>query len=158
MAVLRPLKVVIDNYPKDRVEYVEVQNNPEDASAGTRQVPFSGEIYIEQDDFREIPPPKYTACHREGSAPAQRLFHHRKERSERRVRNLVEVHCTYDPASRGGNSPDGRKVKSTMHWSPQLMPWRRDPPLRQALPQAQPQRRRKGEDVISNLNPTHWRS
>jgi glutaminyl-tRNA synthetase len=117
MAVLRPLKVVIDNYPEGKEEFVEVQNNPEDHSAGTRQVPFSREIYIEQDDFREVPPPKY---YRLSPGKEVRLRNAYFVTAQSAVKdaagNVVEVHCTYDPASRGGNSPDGRKVKSTMHW------------------------------------------
>ncbi len=117
MAVLHPLKVVIDNYPEGKEEMVEVQNNPEDASAGTRQVPFSREIYIEQDDFREVPPPKY---YRLSPGKEVRLrnayFVTAKSVVKDATGNVIEVHCTYDPASRGGNSPDGRKVKSTMHW------------------------------------------
>ena len=117
MAVLRPLKVVIDNYPEGREEFVDVANNPEDPAAGTRQVPFSREIYIEQDDFREVPPPKY---YRLSPGKEVRLrnayFITAQSVVKDAERNVVEVHCTYDPASRGGNSPDGRKVKSTMHW------------------------------------------
>ena len=117
MAVLHPLKVVIDNYPEGQVELVEVANNPEDPSAGTRQVPFSREIYIEQDDFREIPPPKY---YRLSPGKEVRLRNANFMTAQSVVKdaegNIAEVHCTYDPASRGGNSPDGRKVKSTMHW------------------------------------------
>jgi glutaminyl-tRNA synthetase len=117
MAVLRPLKLVIDNYPEGKEEFVEVANNPEDASAGMRQVPFSREIYIEQDDFREVPPPKY---YRLSPAKEVRLRNAYFITAQSVVKdasgNVVEVHCTYDPASRGGNSPDGRKVKSTIHW------------------------------------------
>jgi glutaminyl-tRNA synthetase len=117
MAVLHPLKVVIDNYPEGGGEFVEVANNPEDAAAGTRQVPFSREIYIEQDDFREVPPPKY---YRLSPGKEVRLrnayFVTARSMVKDEAGNVVEVHCTYDPASRGGNSPDGRKVKSTMHW------------------------------------------
>ena len=117
MVVLRPLKLVIDNYPADQVEYVEVQNNPEDPAAGSRQVPFCREIYIEQDDFREVPPPKY---YRLSPGKEVRLRNAYFVTAQSVVKdaegNPVEVHCTYDPASRGGNSPDGRKVKSTMHW------------------------------------------
>jgi glutaminyl-tRNA synthetase len=117
MAVLHPLKVVIDNYPKGETEFVGVQNNPEDPSAGTRQVPFSREIYIEHDDFREVPPPKY---YRLSPGKEVRLrsayFITAQSVVKDSAGNVVEVHCTYDPASRGGNSPDGRKVKSTMHW------------------------------------------
>jgi glutaminyl-tRNA synthetase len=117
MAVLRPLKLVIDNYPEGKEEFVEVANNPEDPSAGTRQVPFSREVYIEQDDFREVPPPKY---YRLSPGKEVRLRNAYFVTAHNVVKdaagNIVEVHCTYDPASRGGNSPDGRKVKSTMHW------------------------------------------
>jgi len=117
MAVLRPLKLVIDNYPEGKEEFVEVANNPEDASAGMRQVPFSREIYIEQDDFREVPPPKY---YRLSPGKEVRLRNAYFITAQSVVKdasgNVVEVHCTYDPASRGGNSPDGRKVKSTIHW------------------------------------------
>jgi glutaminyl-tRNA synthetase len=117
MAVLHPLKVVIDNYPAEKVEFVEVANNPEDRAAGTRQVPFSREIYIEQDDFREVPPPKY---YRLSPGKEVRLRNAYFVTAQSVVKdtagNVVEVHCTYDPASRGGNSPDGRKVKSTIHW------------------------------------------
>jgi glutaminyl-tRNA synthetase len=117
MAVLRPLRVVIDNYPEGQTEYMEAVNNPEDPSMGTRQVPFSKVIYIEQDDFREDPPKQYFRL-----APGREI----------RLRyayfitctgvvkdaggNVVELHCTYDPATKGGNAPDGRKVKSTIHW------------------------------------------
>ena len=117
MAVLRPLKLVIDNYPADQVEYVEVLNNPEDLSAGTRSVPFSREVYIEQDDFREVPPPKY---YRLSPGKEVRLRNAYFVTAQSIVKdaddNITEIHCTYDPLSRGGNSPDGRKVKSTMHW------------------------------------------
>ena len=117
MAVMHPLKLVIDNYPEGKEEVAEVQNNPEDPSAGMRQVPFSREIYIEQDDFREVPPPKY---YRLSPGKEVRLrnayFVTAKSVVKDASGNIVEVHCTYDPASRGGNSPDGRKVKSTMHW------------------------------------------
>ncbi len=117
MAVLRPLKLVITNYPEGQEEFCEVQNNPEDQSAGTRQVPFGREIWIEQDDFREVPPPKY---YRLSPGKEVRLRNAYFVTAQSVVKdaagNVVEVHCTYDPASRGGNSPDGRKVKSTIHW------------------------------------------
>jgi len=117
MAVLHPLKVVIDNYPEGQEEMVEVANNPEDPAAGTRQVPFSREIYIERDDFREAPPPKYYRLS-PGKEVRLRNAYFVTARSvvKDAAGNVTEVHCTYDPASRGGNSPDGRKVKSTMHW------------------------------------------
>jgi glutaminyl-tRNA synthetase len=117
MAVLRPLRVVIDNYPEGLVEQMEAVNNPEDASAGTRTVPFSKVLYIEDDDFREVPPPKYF---RLSPGKEVRLRYGYFITCTSVVKNergdVVEVHCTYDPATRGGDSPDGRKVKSTIHW------------------------------------------
>jgi glutaminyl-tRNA synthetase len=117
MAVLWPLKVVLTNFPEDRSEAMSVVNNPEDASAGTRQVPFSRVVYIERDDFMEDPPKKFFRL-----APGREV----------RLRNaylitcvnavkdasgeITELHCTYDPATRGGDAPDGRKVKATLHW------------------------------------------
>jgi glutaminyl-tRNA synthetase len=117
MAVLKPLRVVIDNYPEGLVERMEAVNNPEDASAGTRTVPFSKVLYIEDEDFREVPPPKYF---RLSPGREVRLRYGYFITCTGVVKdehgNVVEVHCTYDPATRGGDSPDGRKVKSTIHW------------------------------------------
>jgi glutaminyl-tRNA synthetase len=117
MAVLHPLKVVIDNYPEGQTEEMEAINNPEDPSAGTRKVPFSKVIYIEQDDFRETPPPKYYRLFigneiRLRYAYFIKCTHVVKDAAGK----ITEVHCTYDPATRGGDAPDGRKVKSTIHW------------------------------------------
>ena len=118
MGVLRPLKVVIDNYPEGQVEQMEAVNNPEDAGMGTRLVPFSRELWIEQDDFREVAPKKY---HRLAPGQEVRLRYAYLVRCVRVVKDpttgtVVEVHCTFDPATRGGNTPDGRKVKGTIHW------------------------------------------
>jgi glutaminyl-tRNA synthetase len=117
MAVLHPLKVVIDNYPEGQTEQMEAINNPEDESAGKRQVPFSKVLYIEQDDFREEPPKKY---YRLSPGVEVRLRYGYFITAKSVVKNdageVIEVHCTYDPATRGGNAPDGRKVKSTIHW------------------------------------------
>ena len=117
MAVLRPLKIVIDNYPEDQPEEVDAVNNPEDESAGKRKVPFSRVLYIEQDDFREDPPKQY---YRLSPGREVRLRYGYFITANSLVKNdageVVEVHCTYDPATRGGNAPDGRKVKSTIHW------------------------------------------
>jgi glutaminyl-tRNA synthetase len=117
MAVLRPLRVVIDNYPAGETEMLEAVNNPEDASMGTRGVPFSRVLYIEQDDFRENPPKQY---YRLSPGREVRLrygyFITCTDVIKDESGNVVELHCTYDPATRGGNSPDGRKVKSTIHW------------------------------------------
>lgn len=117
MAVLRPLKLVIDNYPEGPGEMMDAVNNPEDAAAGTRKVPFSRVLYIEQDDFREDPPKQY---YRLSPGREVRLRYAYFVTCTSAVKNdrgeVTEIHCTYDPASRGGNSPDGRKVKSTIHW------------------------------------------
>ena len=117
MAVLKPLKVVIDNYPEGQVEYLDAPNNNENEELGRRQIPFSREIYIEQDDFMEVPVRKYF---RMFPGNEVRLMHAYFVKCTDVVKdedgNVIEVHCTYDPASRGGNSPDGRKVKGTIHW------------------------------------------
>src|SRR5579883_834220 len=117
MAVLRPLRVVIDNYPDGQVEQMEAINNPEDAGAGTRTVPFSKVLYIEQDDFRQDPPKQYF---RLSPGREVRLRYGYFITCTNVVKDsngaVVEIHCTYDPATRGGNAPDGRKVKSTIHW------------------------------------------
>ncbi|MEZ0327007.1 MAG: glutamine--tRNA ligase/YqeY domain fusion protein [Fimbriimonas sp.] len=117
MAVLNPIKVVITNYPEGQVEELDAINNPEDPSAGSRKVPFARELYIEQDDFREEPPPKF---YRLSPGREVRLRYAYFIKCTDVVKNeageVVEVHCTYDPATRGGDAPDGRKVKATMHW------------------------------------------
>ena len=155
MAVLHPLKLVIDNYPADKAEFMEVANNPEDPSAGTRQVPFSRELYIEQDDFRELPPPKY---YRLSPGKEVRLRNAYFITAQSVVKdsagNIVEVHCTYDPASRGGNSPDGRKVKSTMHWVSAAHAISAEIRLYDKLfLKPDPSDVEEGQDVLSNLNP-----
>ena len=155
MAVLHPLKLIIDNYPAGQVENVEAANNPEDPSAGTRQVPFSREIYIEQDDFREIPPPKY---YRLSPGKEVRLRNAYFVTAQSVVKdadgNIIEVHCTYDPASRGGNSPDGRKVKSTMHWVSAAHAISAEIRLYDKLfAKADPFDLEEGQDVLDNLNP-----
>jgi len=117
MAVLRPVKVVIDNYPEDQVEEMEAVNNPEDSAAGTRKVPFSRELYIERNDFMEEPPKKFYRL-----APGREVrlryayFVTCTDVVKDADGNIAELHCTYDPATRGGDAPDGRKVKSTLHW------------------------------------------
>jgi glutaminyl-tRNA synthetase len=117
MAVLRPLKVVIENYPEGLVEEMDAVNNPEDPSAGTRKVPFCRELYIERDDFMENPPKKF---YRLAPGREVRLRYAYFVRCVDVVKDpggqIVELHCTYDPATRGGDAPDGRKVKSTLHW------------------------------------------
>jgi glutaminyl-tRNA synthetase len=118
LAVLDPLRVVLTNYPEGQVEELDAVNNPEDAAAGTRKVPFSRELFIDRDDFREEPPPKF---HRLSSGKEVRLRWGYIIRCEEVVRDpatgaISELRCTYDPATRGGEAPDGRKVKGTIHW------------------------------------------
>jgi glutaminyl-tRNA synthetase len=118
MAVLNPLKVIIDNYPDKQVEMLECINNPEDPASGSRLVPFSGELYIERDDFRETPPPKY---YRLSPGQEVRLRYGYFINCVDVVKDpdtgeVKEIHCTYDPDTRGGFAPDGRKVKATIHW------------------------------------------
>ena len=117
MAVLRPLKVIIDNYPQGKVEEMEAINNPEDPGAGTRKVAFSRELYIEREDFMEEPPKKF---YRLAPGREVRLRYAYFIRCISAVKDangeVVELHCTYDPATRGGDAPNGRKVKSTLHW------------------------------------------
>jgi glutaminyl-tRNA synthetase len=117
MAVLRPLKVVIENYPEDKTEELDAINNPEDESMGKRKVPFSREIYIERDDFMEDPPKKFFRLY-PGNEVRLRYayFITCKDVIKDENGQIVELRCTYDPASRGGNSPDGRKVRGTIHW------------------------------------------
>lgn len=117
MAVLDPIKLIIDNYPENQTEELEAINNPEDETAGTRVLPFSKELYIERDDFMENPPKKYFRL-----APNQEVrlryayFVTCTSVDKDEEGNITAIHCTYDPASKGGNSPDGRKVKGTIHW------------------------------------------
>jgi glutaminyl-tRNA synthetase len=155
MAVLRPLKVVIDNYPESQVEEMDAVNNPEDASAGTRKVPFSRELYIEQDDFREDPPKGYFRLS-PGREVRLRYGYFitctsllKNEKGE-----VVEVHCTYDPATRGGNAPDGRKVKSTIHWVSAANAIDAEVRIYENLfTKEDPGKVDEGQDFTANLNP-----
>ena len=155
MAVLRPLKVVIDNYPEGQTEELDAINNPENASAGTRKVPFSRELYIEQDDFREVPPPKYF---RLSPGREVRLRYGYFITAHSVVKNeqgeVVEVHCTYDPATRGGDAPDKRKVKSTIHWVSAQHAMDAEVRLYDTLfTKPDPNDVEEGQDFTANLNP-----
>src|SRR6267154_1773695 len=155
MAVLRPLKVVIDNYPENQVEEMDAVNNPEDATAGTRKVPFSRVLYIEQDDFREDPPKGYF---RLSPGREVRLRYGYFITCTSVVKNekgeVKEVYCTYDPASRGGNSPDGRKVKSTIHWVSAANAIDAEVRIYETLfSKEDPSKVEEGKDVLDNLNP-----
>jgi glutaminyl-tRNA synthetase len=118
MCALRPLRVVIDNYPEAETEYLDAVNNPEDPDMGTRKVPFSRVLYIERDDFREDPPGKFfrLAPGREVRLRYAYFITCVGVVKDEHTGEVIELHCTYDPASRGGNAPDGRKVKGTIHW------------------------------------------
>jgi len=118
MAVLRPLKVIIDNYPEDKVEWFETENNPENPEMGARQVPFSRVLYIEQEDFMENPPGKFfrLAPGREVRLKGSYFIKCVNVVKDEETGSVVELHCTYDRKTRGGNAPDGRKVKGTLHW------------------------------------------
>jgi glutaminyl-tRNA synthetase len=155
MAVLRPLKVVIDNYPENQTEEMDAVNNPEDATAGSRKVPFSRVLYIEQDDFREVPPPKYFRL-----TPGRevRLRYGYLITCTSVVKNdrgeVVEVHCSYDPATRGGNTPDGRKVKATIHWVSAAHAVDAEVRIYENLfLKENPSDVEQGQDVLDNLNP-----
>jgi glutaminyl-tRNA synthetase len=155
MGVLRPLRVVIDNYPEGQSEEMEAVNNPEDATAGTRKVPFSRVLYIEQDDFREDPPKQYFRL-----APGRevRLRYGYFITCTGAVKDekgqVVEIHCTYDPATRGGNAPDGRKVKSTIHWVSALHAIDAEVRLYENLFAVEnPNEAPEGKDFTANLNP-----
>ena len=155
MAVLRPLKVVIDNYPEGKVDEVDAVNNPEDESAGKRKVPFSKVLYIEQDDFREDPPKQY---YRLSPGREVRLRYGYFITAKTLVKNdrgeVVEVHCTYDPATRGGNAPDGRKVKSTIHWVSAAHAIDAEVRLYDKLFTVEdPNQVEEGQDFTANLNP-----
>ena len=156
MAVLRPLRVVIDNYPENQVEEMDAVNNPEDAGAGRRKVPFSRVLYIEQDDFREDPPKQY---YRLSPGREVRLRYGYFVTCKSLVKNdkgeVIEVHCTYDPATRGGNAPDGRKVKATIHWVSAAHAIDAEVRLYDNLfTKEDPNQTEDGQDFTANLNPT----
>jgi glutaminyl-tRNA synthetase len=155
MGVLRPLKVVIDNYPENQTEEMDAVNNPEDASAGTRKVPFSKVLYIEQDDFREDPPKGY---YRLSPGREVRLRYGYFITCTSVVKNekgeVTEVHCSYDPATRGGNAPDGRKVKSTIHWVSAAHAIDAEVRIYDTLfSKPNPEDVEEGQDFTANLNP-----
>jgi glutaminyl-tRNA synthetase len=156
MAVLRPLRVVIENYPDDLVEEMDAVNNPEDVNAGTRKVPFSRVLYIEQDDFREDPPKQYFRL-----APGREVrlrygyFIKCSEVVKDASGNVIELRCTYDPETRGGNAPpDGRKVKSTIHWVSAAHAVDAEVRLYETLfTRENPNDVAEGQEFTSNLNP-----
>ncbi len=159
MAVLNPIKVIIDNYPEGQTEELDAVNNPEDPEAGTRKVPFGRELYIERDDFREEPPPKYYRL-APGREVRLRYAYFIKCVDVVKDENgeVVELHCTYDPATRGGDAPDGRKVKATLHWVSAPHAVAAEARLYDHLfIKPDPDDVEEGETFISNLNPNSLR-
>jgi glutaminyl-tRNA synthetase len=155
MAVLRPLRVVIDNYPENHGEELDCVNNPEDPSMGTRKVPFSRVVYIEQEDFREDPPKKFYRL-TPGREVRLRYAYFIKcvDVVKDNNGNIVELHCTYDPKTRGGDAPDGRRVKATLHWVSAAHARQADVRLYDRLfTKTNPDEVEEGKDFTSNLNP-----
>ncbi len=156
MAVLDPLRVVLTNYPEGQVEELDAVNNPEDALAGTRKVPFSRELFIDRDDFREVPPPKY---HRLSPGQEVRLRWGYLIRCEEVVKDpatgaITGLRCSYDPATRGGEAPDGRKVKGTIHWVSAAQALEAEVRLYDRLfSNPNPDEAPEGKDFLANLNP-----
>ena len=156
MAVLRPLRVVIENYPEGDSEELDAINNPERPEAGTRKVPFSRVLYIEQDDFREDPPRKFfrLAPGREVRLRYAYFLTCRGVVKDPRTGEVIELHCTYDPATKGGDAPDGRKVKATLHWVSAAHAVDAEIRLYDYLfSKENPDETEEGEDYRSNLNP-----
>jgi glutaminyl-tRNA synthetase len=156
LAVLRPLRLVIDNYPEDQVEELDAVNNPEDASMGTRKVPFSRVLYVEREDFREEAPKKWfrLAPGREVRLRYADFITCVDGVKDPESGEVVELRCTYDPASRGGNSPDGRKVRGTLHWVSAAHAVQAEARLYDRLFLAEnPEGTGDGSDFISTLNP-----
>jgi len=156
MGVLRPLKVVIDNYPEDQVEELEAINNPEDPSMGTRKVPFSRVLYIEQDDFMESPPKKFfrLAPGREVRLRYAYFIKCVDVVKDEKTGEVMELRCTYDPMTKGGGSPDGRKVKATLHWVSAERSLRADVRLYDRLfSSAAPEDSKDASDFMAQLNP-----
>jgi glutaminyl-tRNA synthetase len=155
MAVMNPIKVVLTNYPEGQVEQLDVINNPEDPDAGTRKVPFAKVLYIERDDFREEPPPKFFRL-----APGREVrlrnayFIKCSDVVKDDAGEIVELHCTYDPETRGGDAPDGRKVKATLHWVAADQALASEARLYDHLfIKPNPDDVEEGQDYTANLNP-----
>ncbi len=155
MAVLKPLKVIIDNYPEGESEQIEAINNPEDPAAGSRQLPFSRELYIEQDDFREEPPAKFFRLAPGREVRLRYAYFIRCIGVEKNEAGEVTVlHCIYDPSTLGGSAPDGRKVKATIHWVSAAHACEAEVRLYDRLfAKEDPSLVEEGQDFTSNLNP-----
>ena len=156
MAVLRPLKVVLTNYPAGKVEEVDVINNPEDPAAGRRKVPFSRELYIEREDFREDPPKKFFRLSPGREVRLRCAYFIKCENVVKDAGgNIVELQCTYDPSTRGGDAPDGRRVKATLHWVSTVHAARAEVRLYDRLFSVEdPERAPEGKTFLDHLNPS----
>ncbi len=155
MAVIHPLKVIIDNYPEDKVEEMEAINNPEDTSMGTRKVPFSKVLYIEREDFMEEPPKKFYRLAPGREVRLRYAYFIKCERviKDNKTGEVIELHCTYDPATRGGSSPDGRKVKATLHWVSAIHASKAEVRLYDRLFSKEFPEEIEGKDFTLNINP-----
>lgn len=155
MGVLDPVKVIITNYPEDKEEVLEAVNNPEDESAGTRQVPFSKELYIEREDFQEVPHKKFFRLTLGKEVRLRYAYYITcTDLKKDDAGNVIEIHCTYDPETKGGDSPDGRKVKATLHWVSAKHAQKSEVRLYDHLfMKRDPNDVEEGKDFISNLNP-----
>ena len=156
MVVLHPLRVIIDNYPENKVEWLEAQNNPEDISMGSRKIPFSRVVYIEEDDFREDPPKKFFRLTPGGEVRLKHAYYIKCLRTikDEKTGKVIELHCRYDPETRGGWSSDGRKVKGTLHWVSAAHALRAEVRLYNHLfIKANPYEAKEGSDFKTNLNP-----
>jgi glutaminyl-tRNA synthetase len=156
MAVLRPLKVVIDNYPPGEEEELEAENNPEDPEMGKRKIPFSREIYIEQEDFMEHPPKKFFRLSPGQEVRLKHAYYIKcvKVVKDEKTGEVIRLHCTYDPASRGGWTSDGRKVRGTLHWVSAPHAVKVSVRLYDRLfTKPNPEEVKEGEDFLVNLNP-----
>jgi glutaminyl-tRNA synthetase len=156
MAVLKPLKVIITNYPEDQIELLDAINNPEDLSAGSRQIPFGRELFIERDDFMENPPKQFFRLSpgREVRLRYAYFVTCTDVIKDPESGEIIEIHCTYDPATRGGNAPDGRKVKATLHWVSAQKAQKAEVRLYETLfTKMNPEETEEGEDFTNYLNP-----
>ncbi len=156
MVVLNPLKIVIENYPEGKVEEIDAENNPEDQSMGNRKMPFSREIYIEQDDFKEDPPKKYFRLSPGKEVRLKHAYYITCEKviKDQKTDEIIEIRCTYDPKSKGGWTDDGRKVKGTSHWVSASHAVKTEVRVYENLfINENPEETEEGKDFLSNINP-----
>lgn len=155
MVVIDPIKVVITNYPEDKVEWIEAENNPQDTSAGTRKLPLTRELYIDRDDFMENPPKKYFRLFPGSEVRLKHTYYITcTDVIKDAEGNIIELHCTYDPQSQGGSTPDGRKVRGTLHWVSAAHAVSIETRMYEHLfTKEDPEDVENGKDFTSNINP-----